>query len=121
MPYLLSLILLVVLSTQASAQSAGSPAFMAGDEWKFSYGLTQSVIKVDGDVTAMKGVGNCPTCVRYFDKNLTIMKVEQADGTPPDSLAVDSFQSGPTGSCSTFRSRSARSGTSEPRGSSGTT
>jgi len=50
--------------------------------------LVQTVVKVEGDMTVMKGFGNCPTCLVYFDKNYVLIKVEQADGTPPDPAAI---------------------------------
>ena len=88
MPYVFSLLLLLVLSVPAGAQSAGPPAFVVGDSWTMSSGFVQRVIKAEGDVTVMKGMGNCPTCLVYVDKNLALLKVEQADGTPPDSVAI---------------------------------
>jgi len=88
MPFLLSLLLLLVLFAQAGAQSADPPTYVVGDSWTYSNGFRPSVVKIEGDVTVFKGVGNCPTCLAHFDKNLVLLKIEQADGTPPDSAII---------------------------------
>jgi hypothetical protein len=85
MPYLLSLLLLVALSGHAAAQSAEAPTFMVGDEWKWSSGPVQTVVKVDGDVTVIKGTRGCATCLVHFNKSFVMMNVAQADGSPTDT------------------------------------
>jgi hypothetical protein len=89
MSYLLSFLLLVLLSTQANAQSAEPPTYMVGESWTFSDGREVSIVKVEGDVTISKGqLLSCPACLFHVDKNLVILKIVQADGTAPDSAAI---------------------------------
>jgi hypothetical protein len=85
---LVSVILLVVLPQFASAQPADSPAYSVGDTWSWSTGFVRTVVKVDGDVTIMKGYPNCPSCLVYFDKSLNIMKIEQEEGKAADLAAI---------------------------------
>ncbi len=82
---------------EAHAQSAGPPTYSVGDEWTFSNGRIQKVVKVDGDTVAMTGIGACGKegCVTYFNKDLHFQRIEQPDGTP---LTTSSKGFLPTGS-----------------------
>lgn len=74
----------IMFVSVAYAQSADPPTYSVGDEWKFTNGRVQKVVKVDGDAVAMTGpgIGNCPGCLWYFDKSLNLQSIAQADGTP---------------------------------------
>jgi hypothetical protein len=88
MIYLLSLFLIALMAGPTGAQSSGSPSYVVGDEWTLSTGLVRKVVKVEGDTTVISGSGNCRTCLLHFDKNLVLLKIENADGSPVDSVAV---------------------------------
>ncbi len=78
---LLSALIFAVFVGQAHAQTADPPTFSVGDEWKLSTGFARRVVKVDGDVTVFQGYPNCPKCLAFYDKNLTLLKIEQEAGT----------------------------------------
>ena len=95
MRYLLPLLLILVLSTQAGAQSTEPPVFTAGDEWIISTGFGRKVVKVEGDVTVFQGYPNCPTCLASYDKNLTLLKIEKEPGQPADTSTLGFVPLGP--------------------------
>ena len=88
MIHALVLLLFLFPPNPAGAQSAGPPAYSVGDEWTLSIGLTRTVVKVDGDVTVIRGYSKCPMCLLHVDKNLYILKLEGPDEQAVDSLAV---------------------------------
>lgn len=88
MLYVLALLLLALTPITASAQSSAAPSFTVGDEWKTSLGFVRTVVKVEPDMTAMRGIAGCPTCLLYVDKGLNWAKVENADGSAADSAAI---------------------------------
>jgi hypothetical protein len=87
MLYHLALAVLTFLPNPVHAQSSGPPTFSMGDEWTRSTGQVQKVVKIDGDNVVITGIGACPTCLGYYDKNLGLLRATQADGTPPDTSA----------------------------------
>ncbi len=96
MAYVLSLLVLVMLSSSAGAQSAGRPSYSVGDEWTLSSGAVRRVVKVDGDtiVRSTTGMNATCQCLYYFDKNLNIVSIEQVDGKPMDVMVMRSLRVG---------------------------
>lgn len=84
---LLSALVLVLLVGQAHAQTADPPVYSVGDEWKVGR-FVRKVVKTEGDVTVFRGYPNCPTCLVYHDKNLVLLKIDQENGQPADTMSL---------------------------------
>jgi hypothetical protein len=75
----------------ADGPTAESPTFSQGDEWRFSSGAVLRVEAVEGDqvITTIEFPGSrCPGCRQYRDKNFTVVKVVDKNGS---AVTADPF------------------------------
>lgn len=87
-----TILALLLTVSVADAQPVGAPENSAGDEWTYTNGertWTTRVVKVEGDTVVMTGaLAACMKCLIHYDRNRTLKKIENADGTQPDITSM---------------------------------
>ena len=93
---LLLLLALLAGAGDAAAQSAPAPSFAVGDTWAFTDGRQIKVVKLDDGGAVMTGsLRSCATCNVYYDRNLAIRKVTDAEGKPVELAKLGFLPLGP--------------------------
>src|SRR5262249_38322470 len=90
---------LFVLVASAHAQSYGPPTYAVGDTWKRNVAgqmMDVKVVKVEDGGTWFTGARtDCPTCLSFQDKNLTLLQLTTADGKEVDVTQMNFVPIGP--------------------------
>jgi len=89
-PFVSALVVLVVaaITLPARGQSAAAPTYSVGDTWVRKIGSEMREVKVtkveEGGTWFTGGRRDCQTCLTFFDKNLTLLRVTDASGKDVD-------------------------------------
>ncbi len=86
---LLAALVLVFLVSSAHAQSAGFPKYVVGDEWKYSNGEAQKVVRAEAELVVLQrsGYAGRPDCLYHWNSTGDLLKIERPDGTPPARIS----------------------------------
>lgn len=83
---------LLVSVSSAYGQSYGPPAYSVGETWKRNVAgkiMEVKVVKVEDNGTWFTGGRtDCPTCLSFVDKNLTLIKLADAEGKDVDPVRL---------------------------------